>query len=140
MPSWYIEHSPNTITAAEKEQLAKSITKLYVSRGLPAFYVQVHFSEDIPGTAFVGGEPHPNFAAVTIYHIARAFKSDEAKRQFLAAVDEILNPVFEPKEMEWEYFIAEASRDLWKINGLVPPQTGSEGEKKWAELNKAVKL
>lgn len=140
MPSWYIKHSPNTITAPEKEQLAKSITRLYVSHGLPAFYVQVHFIENIPGTSFVGGEPHPNFAALTIYHIARAFKTDEAKRGFLAAVDEILNPFFEPKGMEWEYFIAESSRDLWKINGLVPPQPGSEGETKWAELNKAVEL
>ncbi|KAJ5502836.1 Tautomerase [Penicillium fimorum] len=140
MPAWYIKHSPSTITALEKEQLAKSITRLYVSYGLPAFYVQVHFNEDIPGTAFVGGKPHPNFAAVTIYHVARAFKSDETKQRFLTDVDEILNPVFEPKDMEWEYWVTEVSRDLWKINGLVPPQTGSEGEKKWVELNKAVKF
>jgi phenylpyruvate tautomerase PptA (4-oxalocrotonate tautomerase family) len=140
MPVWYIKHSPNTIKALEKEQLAKSITKHYVSVGLPAFYVQVHFDEDVPGTTFVGGEPHPKFAAITIYHIARAFKNDEAKQRFMTAIDGILNPLFEPKGMEWEYFIAETSRDLWKINGLVPPETGSEGEKKWAELNKAVKL
>ncbi|KXG54488.1 Tautomerase [Penicillium griseofulvum] len=140
MPLWDIKHSPNTITALEKEQLAKSITKLYVSYGLPAFYVQVRFTEDTPGTAFVGGETHPNFAALTIYHIARAFKSDESKQRFLADVDAILNPVFESKGMDWEYWITEVSRDLWKLNGLVPPPTGSEGEKKWAELNKAVKL
>ncbi|CAI7666330.1 unnamed protein product [Penicillium palitans] len=107
---------------------------------LPAFYVQVRFTEDTPGTAFVGGETHPNFVALTIYHIARAFKSDESKQQFLADVDTILNPVFESKGMDWEYWITEVSRDLWKLNGLVPPPTGSEGEKKWAELNKAVKL
>ncbi|EKV05355.1 hypothetical protein PDIG_36780 [Penicillium digitatum PHI26] len=75
---------------------------------------QVHSIEDIPGTAFVGGEPHPNFVSLKIYHIARAFKIDEAKRNFMAAVDEIFNPIFELKEMEWEYFIAESSRDLWK--------------------------
>ncbi|KAJ5617202.1 Tautomerase [Penicillium hordei] len=140
MPSWHIRHSPDTITAPEKEQLAKSITKLYVSYGLPAFYVQVHFIENIPGSSFVGGEPHPKSAALEIYHVARAFFTDEAKQRFLAAVDEILNPFFEPKGMEWEYFIIESSRDLWKINGLVPPQPGSEEEKKWAELNRAVKL
>ncbi|KAJ5170935.1 Tautomerase [Penicillium coprophilum] len=140
MPAWNIKHSPNTITTLEKEQLAKSITRLYVSYGLPAFYVQVHFTEETPGTAFVGGEPHPSFAAVTISHVARAFKNDETKRQFLADVDGILNPVFEPKKMEWEYWVTEVSRDLWKINGLVPPQPGSEGEKKWVKLNKAVKL
>jgi phenylpyruvate tautomerase PptA (4-oxalocrotonate tautomerase family) len=138
MPVWDIKHSPNTITPGEKEQLAKSITNLYVSKGLPAFYVQVHFSEDVPGTAFVGGEQHPNFAAVTIYHVARSFKTDEHKQKFLSGVDEILNPMFAPKGMDWEYFIAEASRDLWKMNGLVPPMPGSEGEKLWAQHNKAI--
>jgi hypothetical protein len=140
MPVWYIKHSPNTITPTEKEQLAKSITNLYGSYGLPAFYVQSHLYRGCPWYSFRWGEVHPNFAAVTIYHIARAFQSDEAKQRFLSGVDNILDPVFESKGMEWEYFIAEASRDLWKMNGLVPPQPGSEGEKKWAQLNKAVKL
>ncbi|OGE55553.1 hypothetical protein PENARI_c004G02036 [Penicillium arizonense] len=140
MPVWYIKHSPNTIIPTEKEQLAKSITNLYVSYGLPAFYVQAHVIEDVPSTAFVGGEVHPNFAAVTIYHVARAFQSEEAKQRFLSGVDNILDPVFESKGMEWEYFTAEASRHLWKKSGLVPPQPGSEGEKKWAQLNNAVKL
>jgi hypothetical protein len=58
----------------------------------------------------------------------------------LSGVDNILDPVFASEGMEWEYFIAEASRELWKISGLVPPQPGSNGEKKWAQLNKAVKL
>lgn len=107
---------------------------MYVSYGLPAFYVQVRFTEDTPGTTFVGGETHPNFVALTIYHIARAFKSDESKQRFLADVDAILNLVFESKGMDWEYWITEVSRDLWKLNGLVPPPTGSEGEKKWAEI------
>ncbi|KAJ5989783.1 hypothetical protein N7499_010317 [Penicillium canescens] len=130
--------NPNTISPTDKEQLAKSITKLYVSYGLPAFYVQAHFIKDVPGTAFVGGEVHPNFA--DIYRVARAFQSEEAKQRFFSGVDNILDPECESKEMEWEYFIAEASRDLWKMSGLVPQQPGSEGEKKWAQLNKAVKL
>ncbi|KAJ5542711.1 Tautomerase [Penicillium sp. DV-2018c] len=138
MPVWQIRHSPNTITAEEKEQLAKSITKHYVSVGLPAFYVQVHFHEAVPGGLFVGGEPHPKFAGLAIYHIARAFKTDESKQRFMAAIDRFLTPFFQSKGMEWEYFIAETARDLWKINGLAPPENGSEAEKKWMELNKAV--
>lgn len=139
MPSWYINHSPNILSAAEKEQLAKSITNIYVSSGLPAFYVRVHYIEDATGNAFIGGETHDKFAGIIITHLARAFKSDESKQRFLSKVDDVLNPVFEPKGMDWEYFITEASRDLWKMNGLVPPPAGSEGEKEWVRVNKAVK-
>ncbi|KAJ5911926.1 uncharacterized protein N7473_001229 [Penicillium subrubescens] len=139
MPSWYINHSPNIFSAAEKAQLAKSITNIYASHGLPTFYVQVHFTEYDPSSSFIGGETHAKFAGITIYHLARAFQSDESKQRFLSRVDQVLNPVFEPKGMDWEYFITEAPRDLWKINGLVPPPAGSEGEKEWVRVNRAVK-
>ncbi|KAI9934570.1 hypothetical protein MW887_000185 [Aspergillus wentii] len=124
MPVWFIKHSPNILSASEKQSLAKSITELYVSVGLPPFYVQVHFIQDEPNSAFIGGEVHPNFAALTIYHIARAFRTDDQKQRFLSRIDAIINPVFEPKGMDWEYFITESPRDLWKINGMVPPEAG----------------
>ena len=41
-------------------------------------------------------------------------------------------------DVDWEYFVNESPRDLWKINGMVPPLPGSEMEKKWAELNRPV--
>ncbi|KAJ5296162.1 hypothetical protein PENANT_c021G01284 [Penicillium antarcticum] len=137
VPVWYIKHSPNNIIPTEKEPLAKSNHR---SLRLPAFYVQVHFIEDVPGTAIVGGKVHPHFAAVTIYHVARAFQSDAMKQKFLTGIGNIPNLFFETKEMEWEYLIAEALRDLWKMNGLIEPQSGSEREKRWAQLNKAMKL
>ena len=39
---------------------------------------------------------------------------------------------------EWEYSVEETSRDLWKINGLVPPMPNSDAEKEWVRLNRAV--
>ena len=60
-----------------------------------------------------------------MHHLARAFRSDEMKKRFLSRVDAVLNPMFEPKGMDWEYFITEASRDLWKINELVLRTAGS---------------
>ncbi|KAJ5156940.1 uncharacterized protein N7482_008040 [Penicillium canariense] len=125
----YINHSPDILSGAEKEHLARTITNFYVSKGLPAFYVRVHFTEDAPGTAFIGGENHTNYAGITIYHLARTFQSDEARQRFLSGVDKIPNPVFAPKGMDWEYFITESSRDLWRMNGLVPPEAGSDSEK-----------
>lgn len=138
MPVWNIKHSPNVFSTAEKEQLAKSITRLYISYELPAFYVEVHFIESAPGNLFIGGEQPLKFAAVAINHVARTLTTDEQKQQFLSGVDAVLNPVFRPKGLQWEYFIVESTKDLWKMNGLVPPEAGSEGEREWSRLNKAV--
>ena len=48
--------------------------------------------------------------------------------------------MFEPKGMDWEYWVQGASRDLWKIDGIVPPPTGSEMEMQWKELSRPVKV
>jgi len=39
--------------------------------------------------------------------------------------------------LHWEFHADETSEDLWMINGLVPPQGGSEAEKAWATANVA---
>jgi phenylpyruvate tautomerase PptA (4-oxalocrotonate tautomerase family) len=140
MPRWLIQHSPNTLTPEEKSQLAQQITQVYVGVGLPAFYVQVHFTEQPAGTSFIGAEQHSNFVALTIHHLARTMTTDEQRQRFLNRIDSILTPMFEPKGIDWEYYVTEAPRDLWKINGLVPPATGSEEEKVWARENRAVRL
>ena len=64
--------------------------------------------------------------------------SDEQKTRFLQAVDRVLNPVMERKGLDWEYFATEVPRDLWKINGLVPPLPGSDMEKKWVATNRPI--
>lgn len=52
-------------------------------------------------------------------------------------VDEVLKPHVEDKGYDWEYSIEETSRDLWKVQGLVPPMPGSEAELLWVKENKA---
>jgi len=56
---------------------------------------------------------------------------------FLARVDAALKPHIADQGFDWEYSVQESSRDLWKINGLVPPLPGSEAEKEWCEKNQA---
>ncbi|CZR65183.1 uncharacterized protein PAC_15083 [Phialocephala subalpina] len=138
MPLWSINHSPECFSQEEKTAMAKAITKLYQAYGLPAFYVQVIFNEIPPTSLFIGGEGHSKFAGVSIYHVARAFQSDGQKKRFLDDADSVLNPVLGPKGMDWEYFVTESPRDLWKTNGIVPPETGSDLEKKWIEENRPV--
>lgn len=140
MPLWQINHSRNTLSDEEKHTLAKQITQTYVKYGLPAFYVQVQYHELSPTTSFTGGEHNPKFVGLTIYHLARAMSTDEQVQRFLADIDAVLTPLFEPKGLDWEYFVTEAPRHLWKINGLVPPAAGSDEEKEWRRLNRAVRL
>ena len=137
MPLWDFNLSPNVLSDSEKASLAKAITKIYTEGGgLPAFYVQIRFTEDNPSSKFVGGEKHTNFVYLQIYHLARTFRSDEHKKAFLRMVDSVLNPVLVPKGSDWEYFVTESPRDLWKINGIYPPPAGSQEEKQWAKLNR----
>ena len=64
----------------------------------------------------------------------------EVKEKFLQSVDDVLNPIFKGKGWHWEYFVTESPRDLWKINGFVPPLPEEEGERVWRERGVAVDL
>lgn len=141
MPLWDIHTTPNLLSPTEKKDLAKSITRIYVKRGpLPAFYVNVRFTTLPAGDTFIGGTEPTNSALIQIWHLARQFQSDTQKQTFMAEVDKVLNPLLgeEGKGAHWEYFIQESPRDLWKINGMVPPLPGTEMERRWVEENKAV--
>lgn len=76
---------------------------------------------------------------ITINHIARQLPDEESRKKFLGAADKILAPVFEGGDWVWEYFLIESSRDLWKVNGMVPPETDSELERIWREEGFPVK-
>jgi phenylpyruvate tautomerase PptA (4-oxalocrotonate tautomerase family) len=141
MPLWVFTHTQNTFSAAEKSELAKLITVLYVKVHIPAFFVNVQFLELAPTDIYVGGEGRSEaskYAAISIYHPARAFDNDASKKKFLDKVDSILTPRLGEKGADWEYFIQETPRDLWRVNGMVPPAPGSEFEKEWLRLNKPV--
>ena len=136
MPLWDFHLSSNLLSTEEKEDIAKSITKIYTASSLPAFYVRVRFNENQPSNVYSGGESHNKLILIQVWHLARQFTSDEQKKKFLQRVDAVLNPVMDEKGVDWEYFVNESPRDLWKINGLVPPLPGSEMERKWVDVNR----
>ncbi|KAK3714250.1 hypothetical protein LTR37_007836 [Vermiconidia calcicola] len=137
MPLWDIHSSPAFFSNQDKQDLATSFTRIYTERGgLPAFYVRVRFTEDAPSSSFSGGSKNDNFVHIQIWHLARVFRSNNHRDAFLNLVDGVLNPVMRHKGADWEYTVNESPRDLWKINGLVPPAAGSEMEKKWVEMNR----
>ena len=134
MPLWDIHTSGSMFSPGEKQDLAKKITKIYSI--LPPFYVRVRFTEDPLDSVFSGGEKETNLVHLQIYHLARHFQSTEQKIGFLKRVDAVLNPVMEAKGFDWEYTVNESPRDLWKMNGLVPPEANSDAEKEWHKANR----
>jgi hypothetical protein len=54
---------------------------------------------------------------------------------FLKEVDETLKPFIADKGWDWEYSVEETRRDMWKVNGFVPPMPNSKAEKEWIETN-----
>ena len=118
------------MSKGEKDNLAKAITRIYSRVGMPASYVQVRFTQDGLGDVFVGRDAKAKHAVVQIYHIARKLPSEEVQVRFPSKADEVLNPVFGTKGVDWECWITKSLRELWKTNGIVPPPMGTEVEKK----------
>lgn len=50
----------------------------------------------------------------------------------------MLVPYFRDRpELTWEYHIYETPRDLWRVQGLIPPPALSDAEIEWKETNQA---
>ncbi|KAK0726146.1 putative oxalocrotonate tautomerase [Lasiosphaeris hirsuta] len=141
MPLWLVFHPEGTFKTTEtKQALAADITTLYTGGGLPAFYVVVNFIT-LPHTSiFVGGEntsPDKPFIRFMVDHLAVHFDAPQ-KLRVINKLDALIKPHVADKGYDWEFHIDETPRDLWKINGIVPPPFQSEAEKLWAKENKAV--
>ncbi|KAJ4294380.1 hypothetical protein N0V90_008070 [Kalmusia sp. IMI 367209] len=128
---------------------------VYTAVPLPAFYVNVLFVPLDPTSIYVGGIARPSprsaddgpgpdssvpFIRLTVQHLARQLPSAEHRDRFLGRVDATLKPHVADKGYDWEYSVEETSRNLWKVQGLVPPMPGSEAEKKWVEENRATEF
>lgn len=136
MPLWEIFHTRDAFSAQDQQGIAESVTSIY-STFLPKFYVSVLFSEFAASNIYVGGEPTSDFVRIKIDHIARSLDTDEVKERFLNAATRVLAPYTTSRALRWELSVVETPRDLWTINGIVPPPSNSEAEKKWKLENRA---
>lgn len=55
-------------------------------------------------------------------------------------MDGVFNGLLVGKGANWEYFVSESPRDMWKINGIYPPDAGSEEERVWKEVGRQVRV
>jgi hypothetical protein len=102
---------------------------------LPRFYVSVAFHELSKDSFFIGGKPTNDFVRIWIDQIARR-TAPERRPWWLERVNNMLNPFVHDRGYRWEIHIDETPIDFWTIQGMKPPDPGSEAEKRWAKENR----
>lgn len=137
MPLWTIYHTPNVFSDKEKSDLANSITDVYVTVGLPRFYVVTVFKQIEPDDLYVGGERAGTAVRIVVDHIARTLPDKAARERSALRLGGVLRPYLERPGLHWEFHVDETSEELWMINGLVPPPMNSEAEREWARTNQS---
>lgn len=145
MPLIHITTPARLLPPSLKSHIAKSLVPIYELAGLPAFYVNIFFHEQPAGDLFIGyenatekGSTASKFVRLVFEHIARQFPDRQAELRFMDRVDQIIKPLFEERDLRWEYHVIESQRRLWRVMSLEPPPPGSEAEKLWKDRNEAV--
>lgn len=64
--------------------------------------------------------------------------NNNRKISFMNQVEAALKPSIADKGWQWEVHGEETDRNLWRINGMVPPEPGSDEEKHWVKENKTI--
>ena len=135
MPKWIIYSTAGTFSNEEKQHIAKEMTAIYTSIGLPAFYTVTQFIEYEQHNNFSGGELSVGHINIGVYHAAKPFAGDEVQDMWFRAFDDVFRPICKPKGILWESAVYETNIAYWRMNGLVPPLIGSDMAKKWFKAN-----
>lgn len=145
MPLWTIYHTSNAFsTPAERDAFAADITASYAA--LPPFYVVVTFEPLDESHIYRSGKritaDQQPFVRLVIHHLARHAADhpssvEEGYELARTVVDRAIEEHIVAKNYGWEYTITEDSRDLWKIDGFVPPPFKSDAMEEWKKNDRA---
>src|SRR5260370_763225 len=94
---------------------------------------------DVPkGSLFIGGVPRDDFVRIAIDPIAYAMP--EGLRELLLKwINKSIPPPVRDPGLDWEIHIDDPARDQWTVQGMRPPDTGSDEEKRWIRENRPSK-
>ena len=145
MPLWNVYCTEGTYSKDDKRAFAEAITDIYASEAgglpemmMPRFYVVVVFHDVPKDSLFIGGVPRNDFVRFSIDHIAYAMP-DEFRELMLKFMNKTIHPFVRDRGLDWEIHIDDTPRNQWTIQGMRPPDSGSEEEKRWIRENKPSK-
>ena len=96
---------------------------------MPRFYVVVAFHDLPKDSLFIGGVPRNDFVRFSIDHIAYAMPA-ELREALLKFINKSIHPFVRDRGLDWEIHIDDTPRDQWTIQGMRPPDSGSDEEKR----------
>lgn len=139
MPLWQIFHPKNSLTQEDRQGIANAITEAnHAFVHIPRFYVNVFFHEMPEGAMFVGGKMTTNFIRIVTETIAVAMPTAEMRAEAMRGTEEFLAPFIKDKGYDWELHFDETPRDLWRVQGLIAPDQGTDAADLWYRDNKPV--
>ncbi|CAK0786534.1 hypothetical protein CVIRNUC_009747 [Coccomyxa viridis] len=136
MPLHRIYSVKGVFSPDDKKAIAEGITNVY--KVLPKFYVVVVFIDVDKDSFYIGGKANDRFVRINTQHLARTNIGGEREKQVLDAIEAAFAPYVKDRGLDWEINIDQAERETWRENGLAPPMPGTDAEKHWAEVDKAV--
>ena len=63
----------------------------------------------------------------------------ELRESLLKFINKSIHPFVRDRGLDWEIHIDDTPRDQWTIQGMRPPDSGSEEEKRWIRENRPSK-
>ncbi|HTX83009.1 MAG TPA: tautomerase family protein [Streptosporangiaceae bacterium] len=80
----------------------------------------------------------PVLDPVAIDIFARDVDKQARRESVRHRIRAVIQPFATAKGLRWEFHVDQTPRDLWMINGLVPPPAGSDAGQLWAKENRAI--
>lgn len=145
MPLWNVYCTEGTYSSEDKRAFAEAITDIYAGEAagssgmvMPRFYVVVAFHDLPRDSLFIGGVPRNDFVRFSIDHIAFEMPT-ELRESVLRFINKSIHPFVRDRGLDWEIHIDNTPRDQWTIQGMRPPDSGSEEEQRWIRENRPSK-
>ena len=145
MPLWNVYCAEGIYTKEDKRAFSEAITDIYAGQAgglpemaMPRFYVVVVFNELPRDSLFIGGVPRNDFVRIAIDHIAYAMPA-EFREALLKFINKSIHPYVRDRGLDWEIHIDDTPRDQWTIQGMRPPESGSEEAQRWIRENRPSK-
>ncbi|KAK4067338.1 uncharacterized protein Triagg1_7781 [Trichoderma aggressivum f. europaeum] len=117
--------------------MTQAVTDLYVSAGLPDYYVNVFFFPIQQSLRYVAGKEASRVIWIEIIHVARNWDGVdlEGPSKFKEAVNRVTEP-YVRDDIHFEYVVIEGPAALWQINGIDPPESFGPEQQYVATQNK----
>jgi phenylpyruvate tautomerase PptA (4-oxalocrotonate tautomerase family) len=122
MPTYVCSTAAGRLSAAQRAEIAESITTIHAQEGrAPRYFVQVLFNEIQPASHFIGGKPAPE-GLIWIRADIRSGRTDAQKKAIMERIaDDISATAKIGREDVWVYISDIPAAGVLEFGHVLPP-------------------